>query len=101
MLCPKCKTEMGIRDGKFGQFYYCPNSSSKDPHKTITVASFSGTIREVTPATVPEDFNDAVTRECIALGLPMDRLTQLAEFILGDPDDDMLEEDHWSNHYPY
>lgn len=25
MICEKCNTEMPLREGKFGKFYFCPN----------------------------------------------------------------------------
>lgn len=35
MLCLKCNTEMKLRNGKFGEFYFCPNQH-RCGAKTIT-----------------------------------------------------------------
>lgn len=35
MLCLKCNTEMKVRGGKFGEFYYCPDQH-RCGAKTIT-----------------------------------------------------------------
>lgn len=104
MKCPKCKTKMGIRTGKFGDFYFCPNSSSRDVHKTITVPVKSKPAIRVTkfnPAYGGFDLDEAIRRDVYSLGLPNDRLTQLAEFCLGDPSDVADDEEHWSNYRPY
>lgn len=104
MKCPKCKTKMGIRTGKFGDFYFCPNSSSLDVHKTITVPVKSEPTMRVdkfNPAYGNCDLDEAIRREVYSLGLPNDHLTQLAEFCLGDPSDSDEDEDHWSNYRPY
>jgi len=36
MNCPKCKTIMVIRDGLYGDFWACPNSTVKNPHPTYS-----------------------------------------------------------------
>lgn len=36
MKCLKCNSEMGIRRGKFGEFYYC----TKGNHGTISVEKY-------------------------------------------------------------
>jgi len=34
--CASCSTTMKLRTGKFGMFYYCPKSSQRVPHGTIS-----------------------------------------------------------------
>lgn len=41
MYCQICKTPMAIRNGKFGQFYYCPNGR----HGTISVEKYKRLVR--------------------------------------------------------
>lgn len=104
MKCPKCKTKMSIRTGKFGDFYFCPNSSSKDVHKTITVPVKSKSAIKVTkfnPGYGSFDLDDAICQDVYSFGLKNDHLTRLAEFCLGDPSDVADDEDHWSNYRPY
>ncbi len=36
MKCPKCKTEMPLRTGPFGNFYYCPNQHTTCRQRTIS-----------------------------------------------------------------
>lgn len=38
MKCPKCSEKMSTRTGKFGDFFFCINSSSFDKHPTISAA---------------------------------------------------------------
>lgn len=103
MKCPKCKTKMGIRTGKFGDFYFCPNSSSRDVHKTITVQSESQPsmrVQKFNPA-YRYDLDEEIRRDVHSFGLANDHLTQLAEFCLGDPSDRVDGEEHWSDFRPY
>ena len=44
MKCTQCNTEMQVRDGRFGQFYFCPNQLECG-QKTISKS------RKVVPAT--------------------------------------------------
>lgn len=100
MKCPKCKTKMGIRTGKFGDFYYCPNSSSRDVHKTISIKPKSEPYIRVTkfnPAYGNFDLDEAIRRDVYSFGFPNDHLGSLAEFCLGAPSDCVDDEDHWSN----
>lgn len=104
MKCPKCKTKMGIRTGKFGDFYFCPNSSSRDVHKTITVPVKSKPaikVMKFNPAYGGFDLDAEIRRDVHCLGLPDDHLTRLAEFCIGDPSDVADNEEHWSNYRPY
>lgn len=36
MICPKCGNEMQLRNGRFGEFYFCPNQYKGCKQKTIT-----------------------------------------------------------------
>lgn len=39
-LCKVCSAEMQLRNGKYGQFYFCANSTAKDSHGTINKAAY-------------------------------------------------------------
>jgi ssDNA-binding Zn-finger/Zn-ribbon topoisomerase 1 len=42
-MTPKCKvcdTEMQLRNGRFGAFYFCPKSRARDLHGTINKAEY-------------------------------------------------------------
>lgn len=36
MICPVCSTEMSVRTGRYGQFYYCTKNSK---HPTVKYVS--------------------------------------------------------------
>lgn len=47
MICDKCEAEMILRNGKFGEFYFCPNqyecgkkTVSKNPHNQESTGFF-------------------------------------------------------------
>lgn len=101
---------MLIRNGKFGDFYYCPNSTPTNKHGTISVLAWAalsgnhGLVRHNRPIP-PPDIDFEVRRQMASFGaIP----NELDLFVEGPPEDDwgdMLdysdEPDHWSNMRPY
>lgn len=97
--CPSCKTEMVLRNGKYGPFFYC-----KD-HGTISMRA-AKKITELLAKTEDEHgysggFNedplfDSIKRTSVNLGMPQDDLQQTIDFYNDHPpfSDD---EDHWMN----
>jgi len=36
LKCATCNTVLQLRDGRYGKFYYCPSSTQKKPHGTVS-----------------------------------------------------------------
>lgn len=100
MKCSKCGSKMGTRTGKFGDFYFCENSSPKDPHKTVSV-----TLRKE-PAIHVRKFNpydnvsldDKIMNDVYSFGFKNDHIGNLAQSSLGAPSDLCRDVDNWG--YP-
>lgn len=98
--CPSCKTEMILRNGKYGPFFYCKDHGtiSMRAAKKITVLlkriedehTYVGGYNE-------NPLKDLIFRQSIGLGEPMDNLTDLAKFTVDNHYDAQDNEDHWMN----
>ncbi|MNK14355.1 Topoisomerase DNA binding C4 zinc finger [compost metagenome] len=93
MKCQKCKTEMVLRSGKFGQFYACSKSNPTDNHGTISL-SVSGQTRY--NSIYHNDLDTEIQRQMMPY---IGRMTDLDLFVEGIPEDD--DDEHWMNTRPY
>lgn len=96
MLCPTCHTEMILRNGKYGEFFYCAAHGTISKRAAEIIAqhqtTYAGGLNE-------DPLMDAVKRTSVTLGQPLDELEQLIEFVVDNPPLD--DEDHWMNTRPY
>ena len=109
--CPTCKSPMLVRKGKFGDFYYCRNSTPTEKHGTISVRAWRAIMAHLTrqepigmPHHVP-DLDFEIQRQMTAFGVLPTDLDLFVEGTVndpwGDPVDYSDEPDHWTNFRPY
>lgn len=106
MKCQKCKAEMLIRSGKFGEFYACPKSNPSDNHGTAPVLkgqkayienyysselSMSGTGNTFS-------LDKLIQKQMMPF---IGRMTDLDLFVEGGYDDAVEDENHWMNTREY
>lgn len=100
MICLICKTAMGIREGKFGPFYYCPNGN----HGTISVAKYESIVSRLPePERLPMSGEcpliAEIERQTMALGggvmTDAERFYVDSEAYYDDPDDFWQNRDNY------
>lgn len=98
MKCIKCKSRLIEREGKFGKFWCCPNSTIGDNHGTFKTRQmlYNKLYHDSIP---PErDLDFLVRKEMMTFGIEM---TELDRFIEGGIEAAEDDEDHWMNTRPY
>lgn len=97
MVCPKCGAPMNIRNGKYGEFYYCTEGN----HCTINVAKYNeiiGRFNAELIATDNDPLQSAIEKQTLTLGgvvNDMERMYVDCEASYNEPDD------FWQNIRPY
>ena len=109
--CPTCKSPMLVRKGKFGDFYYCRNSTPTEKHGTISVRAWraiSAHLSYQEPIGMPHhapDLDFEIQRQMTAFGVLPTDLDLFVEGTVNDPWGDPIdysdEPDHWTNFRPY
>lgn len=97
MICLICKARMEIRQGKYGDFYHCPNGN----HGTISVEKYKKIAASIPQDGLPIGGSDplmmAVERAQSALGYGA--MTDLERFYIDSPVYD--ENDFWQDMRPH
>ena len=113
--CPTCGAPMLVRNGKYGAFYYCKNSTIASKHGTMSVRAWEMLCRllrtapsrdQESPSAFSQfDFEFEVRRQMASYGVIPTDLELFAEGELHDLNGGEIdysdEPDHWSNFRPY
>ena len=96
MICLVCKSEMRIRTGPYGEFYYCPHGN----HGTISVAKYDAIIKSLPNEGLligeKDPLMHAIERTQAALGYGA--MSDLERFYIDNPE--YSEDDFWQDMRP-
>lgn len=95
--CPSCKTEMILRNGKYGPFFYCKDHGTISMRAAKVITASIDSDQCTNWQYIDEPFLDIIKRRSVILGRPMDDLQDLVEFYVDDPDQSQDDPDHWMN----
>lgn len=97
MICLICKARMEIRQGKYGDFYHCPNGN----HGTISVAKYNHIVNSLQKNGLPIGGECPLMQaiERTQAGLGYGAMTDLERFYIDSPVYD--ENDFWQDMRPH
>lgn len=100
MICPTCHTEMILRSGKYGKFFYCAAHGTISKRAAELITAHLGEPHKYAGGLNEDPLMSAVKRTSVAMCQPLDNLQQTIDFYVDHPPftDD---EDHWMNTRDY
>lgn len=100
MNCVKCKSELVLREGKFGKFFACPKSNPSDNHGTVSTTKPRSSAQVFSYASSsPVNLDTLIQQQMMKFG--GGRMSDLDLFVEESPEYADLDGDHWSNTRPY
>ena len=96
LFCKVCGTQMQLRHGKFGPFYFCIKSRVKDLHGTINKAQYDAARAASTTTIIASDTADAE----MLVHLNRIEAASAANALDFYPDYQLSEDDEWQNILP-